>query len=133
MATRTATCNCGQLSLACEGEPVRLSVCHCLECQRRTGSVFGTQARFPRARVAIEGQATAWSRAADSGNSLTFHFCPACGTTLYWIASDFPDVIAVAVGGFADPSHPPPRFSVYENRRHAWVAIETGQPIERLG
>ena len=41
MTTRTATCSCGQLRLACEGEPVRISICHCLECQKRTGSIFG--------------------------------------------------------------------------------------------
>jgi hypothetical protein len=41
VATRTAACNCGQLCITCEGEPVRVSMCHCLECQRRTGAVFG--------------------------------------------------------------------------------------------
>src|SRR5258707_8613238 len=41
MPTRRAACNCGQLPLTCEGEPVRISTCHCLECQRRTGAVGG--------------------------------------------------------------------------------------------
>ena len=58
MTTREAQCSCGQLRLTCEGEPVRISICHCLDCQRRTGSVFGTQARFPRGQVTrIEGRA----------------------------------------------------------------------------
>jgi hypothetical protein len=39
MTTRHATCNCGQLRLTIEGEPSRISMCHCLECQRRTGAV----------------------------------------------------------------------------------------------
>ncbi|MGR3757040.1 MAG: GFA family protein [Tranquillimonas sp.] len=30
---RTATCRCGQLTATCRGEPVRIAVCHCLECQ----------------------------------------------------------------------------------------------------
>lgn len=132
MTTRRAACSCGQLSATCEGEAVRLSVCHCLECQRRTGSAFGVQARFPKERVTIEGRATAWSRTADSGHRLTFHFCPACGTTLYWVAGDFPDVVAVAVGAFADPDFPPPRHSVYERRRHPWVGIAPSGPVQHV-
>ena len=48
VSTRHAACSCGQLRLTVEGEPVRVSICHCLACQRRTGSVFGVQARFRR-------------------------------------------------------------------------------------
>jgi hypothetical protein len=131
MVTREAHCSCGQLRLACEGEPVRISICHCLECQRRTGSVFGTQARFSRARVTrIEGRATAFTRIADSGNEITFHFCPACGTTVYWELARMPDILAVAIGAFADPGFPAPGVSVYERRQHAWV--ETSLPLEHL-
>ena len=57
MTTRRASCSCGQLHLTCEGEPVRISMCHCLACQQRTGSVFGVQARFRRDQVtAIAGR-----------------------------------------------------------------------------
>ena len=38
---RRASCTCGQLHFDCTGDPVRVSVCHCLACQRRTGSVCG--------------------------------------------------------------------------------------------
>jgi hypothetical protein len=48
MNTRTASCSCGQLTVVTAGDPIRVSVCHCLACQRRTGSVFGAQARFAR-------------------------------------------------------------------------------------
>src|SRR5260370_14477634 len=40
MTTRRAACCCGQLHLTIEGEPSRISMCHCLECQRRTGAVW---------------------------------------------------------------------------------------------
>jgi hypothetical protein len=128
---REAHCCCGQLRLTCEGEPVRIAICHCTDCQRRTGSVFGTAARFPRAQVTrIEGRSSTFDRVADSGNLLTFHFCPDCGTTVYWELARFPDLIAVAVGTFADPGFPVPRHSVYERRRHPWVA--TGHSLEHL-
>ena len=65
MPTRRASCSCGQLSVICEGEPVRVSICHCLACQQRTGSVFGVQARFRREKVAIEGRASEFVRIGD--------------------------------------------------------------------
>jgi hypothetical protein len=129
---RHAARSCGQLRITCEGEPVRVSICHCLECQRRTGSVFGTQARFPRTQVRIEGQSTIWSRPGDSGGSVTFQLCPVCGSTVYWHIQAAPDLIAVAIGGFADPGFGPPRHSVYERRKHGWVVVPDGSSVERL-
>ena len=90
MSTRRAACSCGQLALTIEGEPVRISMCHCLECQRRTGAVISNQARFRRDQIAFAGQASDWTRTAESGNAVTFHFCPTCGSTVYWGARAFP-------------------------------------------
>ena len=133
MTTRRASCSCGQLHLTCEGEPVRISICHCLACQQRTGSVFGAQARFPRNQVTgIEGRATPFVRLGDSGNRITFHFCPLCGSTVYWELQAMPDVIAVPVGAFADPQFPAPRISVYERRRHAWSMKSADLDLEHL-
>jgi hypothetical protein len=123
VTTRRASCSCGQLSVKTEGEPIRISVCHCLACQLRTGSAFGVQARFPRDQVRIEGRANQYVRIADSGNQLTFSFCPDCGATVHYYLAQFPDVIAIPVGAFGDPAFPSPRFSVYESRRHAWVGM----------
>lgn len=131
--TRHASCACGQLRVACAGEPVRISMCHCLECQRRTGSVFGVQARYPADRVTIEGRATEFTRPGDSGGTVTFRFCPACGSTVCWTLSDVPDVVAVAVGAFADPAFPPPKVSVYESRRHVWTQPADDPVTERWG
>ncbi|MEJ1970652.1 MAG: GFA family protein [Rhizomicrobium sp.] len=126
MSTRTATCSCGQLRVACEGEPVRVSMCHCLECQKRTGSTYGVQARWPAAQAVIDGRSSRFVRTGDEGNVATFHFCPDCGSTVYYQFDAIPDVVAVAVGNFADPAFPSPTFSVYEDRRHAWVAVPPG-------
>ena len=119
--TRTAACACGQLSIACRGAPQRVSVCHCLDCQRRSGSAFGVAAFFPRDAVKPEGRETTTRRLADSGRGLTFHFCPDCGGTVYWEPEFRPDSVAVAVGAFADPSFPAPEKEVYENRAHPWA------------
>ncbi|WP_237065571.1 GFA family protein [Microbulbifer guangxiensis] len=120
---RLATCSCGQLQLRASGEPVRISVCHCLACQRRTGSVFGVQARFPLDRVSVHGYSKAYLRIADSGNQLTGHFCPECGATVYLTLDIEPDLVGVPVGAFADPCFPPPPASIYEQHRHPWVGL----------
>ena len=133
MAKRRASCSCGQLRIACRGEPVRISMCHCLACQRRTGSAFGVQARFRRDQIAgIEGRWSEYVRVADSGNSVRFRFCPACGSTVYWELDAFPELVAVAVGGFADPGFPPPRHSVHEANRHAWAMHPASLVMEHL-
>jgi len=123
MTTRRASCSCGQLHVICEGEPIRVSICHCLACQKRTGSVFGTQARFARERVTIEGLDKRWQRVGDDGGRITFHFCPDCGATVYYECDDFmAGFIAIPVGAFADPTFPAPTVSVYGSRRHPWIA-----------
>jgi hypothetical protein len=128
---RRASCRCGQLTATCSGEPVRVSVCHCLNCQRRSGSAFAVQARFPAEQVRIEGLSKSWSHTGDSGGTATFHFCPECGSTVSYSGGGFPDLIAVAVGAFADPSFPPPLYSVFENRKQEWLEI-CGQDVEHF-
>jgi hypothetical protein len=124
--TRKAACNCGQLRLTAEGDPVRISICHCLACQRRTGSVFGVQARFPLGRVFIAGRHTDYLRVADHGEDRRYHFCPECGATVFYTTASAPELVAVPVGAFADPSFPPPTISVYESRKHPWVGLPDG-------
>jgi hypothetical protein len=117
---RLATCVCGQLSASCSGEPTLVSLCHCLACQRRTGSAFGIAAFFARANVTTSGQAHAYTRTSDSGHAVTFHFCPNCGASVFWEPDRKPDMIGVAVGSFADPSFPAPSQTVYDQHRHPW-------------
>jgi hypothetical protein len=134
--TRGAACSCGQLRLEAAGDPVRISMCHCLACQRRTGSAFAMQARFTADRVQVAGRYSDYVRVSDEGDRRTFHFCPDCGATVFFTTEDAPDLIAVPVGVFADPSFPPPTVSVYESRRHPWItvpaAIETDAAWESL-
>ena len=82
MNERVASCSCGRLTARVSGEPVRISICHCHACQRRTGSVFGVHARFRREDVRLEGESTAFAREADDGGTVTSHFCPRCGATV---------------------------------------------------
>ena len=123
MRVRVASCRCGQLRATCTGEPVRVSVCHCLECQKRSGSAFAVQARWPDAQVALAGEFRTWSQQGDSGTVARFRFCPTCGATLVYASEGMPGLTAVAVGAFADPGFPPPQYSVWEDRKHGWVTV----------
>lgn len=123
MSTRLASCCCGKLSAEVDGDPIRVSVCHCLACQRRSGSVFAAQAKFHRDKVTITGQGTDFVRIGDEGTKGTFTFCPDCGTTVFYASELQQDQIAIPVGVFADPTFPGPTFSVYEERMHGWVVM----------
>jgi hypothetical protein len=98
-------------------------MCHCLDCQRCTGSIFGVQARYAKGQVSVEGPVARFARKADSGNTITFNFCPSCGSTVFWELSGLPGFIAVAVGAFAAPDFPEPRISLFESRRHSWATV----------
>jgi hypothetical protein len=121
---RMAECSCGAVKAACEGEPMRVSVCHCLNCKRRSGSAFAVQARWPVDQVTIIGETREWQLTGDSGGVATFRFCPVCSATIAYTVDGMPDLVAVPVGAFADPGFmPPPEYSVYEGRMHPWVQI----------
>jgi len=100
-----------------------VSICHCLACQRRTGSVFAAQARFRAEAVEVAGESHEYVRVGDEGNHVGFRFCPRCGATVYWRFKDRDEFVVVAVGAFAEPEFPAPTVSVYENRKHGWVVV----------
>jgi hypothetical protein len=86
--------------------------------------VFGVQSRFDRDRVQITGTSRQYSRISDEGEERrTFHFCPECGATVYFTDSSNPEMLAIPVGAFGDPSFPPPTVSVWEERKHHWVIL----------
>jgi hypothetical protein len=126
MPSRTASCSCGQLSIEVQGEPRGVGVCHCLACQRRTGSVFAALASFA-GPYRVSGAASEYVRTGDQGARFTFRFCPVCGTNLFHTEEGYENrSVRVAVGAFADLSFPPPRVSVYDSRRHPWVRLPPG-------
>jgi hypothetical protein len=124
-ATREATCHCGQLKVATTGEPFAVSICNCLACQRRTGSAFGMQAGFRADQVQVNGRYSDFSRISDEADRKehVFHFCPRCGSQVFYTEPSEPDLVVVSVGSFADPSFPPPTESGYDAGRHRWVQL----------
>ena len=132
MTTHTASCRCGQLKATVTGDPVRVSVCHCLNCKKRSGSAFAPQARWPAEQVTIEGRSNSFKKVSDSGNFATFYFCPECGSDVHYDNNGkFDGQIAIPLGAFDDPYFLTPRFSVWEQRKHDWLEI-SGEGVEHF-
>ena len=125
---REASCSCGQLRLVADGEPVHVTMCHCLACQRRTGSAFSVQGLYKREQVRTTGRFSEYVRTTESGDERRYCFCPACGATVFFTAPVIPHLVGVPTGAFADPSFPAPQISVHESRRHRWVTVP--EPVE---
>jgi len=102
--TRMAECACGAFKVKVEGEPISVGVCNCTQCQKRTGSAFGVSAYFPKESVqTVSGSFNTFVRSGDLGTKWSIYFCPACGSTVFWDGTLFPDLRGVAAGCFADP------------------------------
>lgn len=119
-----AQCACGALRLMLSEPPQLTALCHCLACQRRTGSPFSANAFYSMGCVETSGTSTEFIRTAESGRKVRMHFCPTCGSTVYWKADVAPSWIGVAVGSLADPAFASPAMSVFEQSKHHWVQLD---------
>jgi hypothetical protein len=83
------------------------------------------QAGFKTDQVQVSGRFSDYARISDEADRKehVFHFCPDCGSQVFYTEPDEPDWIVVSVGSFADPSFPPPTESGYDSRRHQWVSL----------
>jgi hypothetical protein len=118
-----AECQCGQLTVELPSSTPAVVACHCIACQRRSGSPFGVLAYYPADQLAITGEVTQFARATEEGNLFETSFCPRCGSTVYARAGKHPTMIGVAVGAIADPGFQAPVRSVWEQSMHNWVSM----------
>ena len=120
--SRTARCSCGQLSLQAEGEPVLNALCHCDDCRRRTGSAFGWSAYFLEAQV-VARSGRAIDRSLPVSEPQHRHFCPDCGTTLWWTVATAPGLIGVSAGTFEAGSLGEPIASYRDGQSCEWLTL----------
>ena len=123
--THHAACQCGALSLESPDDPDFVIACNCMACQKRTGSAFGVGAYFRKATLAIAGESQAWSRTAASGRGLMNHFCPRCGTTVFWSLEMRPEHMGVALGCLTTEVAEPSR-AIWTEHAHDWVRFPDG-------
>lgn len=124
---RTAACSCGQLTVTVSGDPAYVATCNCLECQKSTGSVFGTSSYWSKSQICdIQGDRRLYRRGSFEGRLVDNYFCAHCGSTVFWFGEFDPDQIGISVGNFADPSFPPPQDSIWCESKHSWVQFPHG-------
>jgi hypothetical protein len=131
--TRKAACACGALAIDLAGDPYFVAACNCTQCQRRTGSIFGVSAYFRGSQLAaLRGEAQRFTRRSDAGRPVEFHFCPRCGSTVYWTAPREPPSqgLGVAVGCFADPGFPRPMLIAWCVTKHGWAVFPPDVPTD---
>ena len=121
---RTAQCHCGDVTVEATGEPDHVFICHCTDCQRKTGSAFQVGAWYVRKNVTVNGKTHLYTRKhTDRGNKVDFHFCPTCGTSILNTCDELePDNIGIAMGCFSDPNFPAPTLSIYGKNRMKWIS-----------
>jgi len=78
------SCHCGFITVEGEADPEHVTVCHCTDCQTRTGSAFGVVVPVSGSTFKMTGQPTTYLKTtAESGNPRIQAFCPKCGSAIY--------------------------------------------------
>ncbi|MGE0025356.1 MAG: GFA family protein [Hyphomicrobium sp.] len=113
-------CLCGAVRFKVSGTPIRMAQCHCLDCQRASGTGHMSNAIFNAADVEISGATASYASTSDSGNVLTRHFCPTCGGRVFLTSKARPGKIVMAVGAFDDMSWFEPEIVLFTKRRPHW-------------
>lgn len=101
---REGGCVCSGLRFKAWGEPLRVTICHCLWCQRRTGTAFGTEVVYPEERVELLGETLVRYRhmSDESGRWLDVEFCGRCGGNLGFRLEAAPGIRTLPAGTFDD-------------------------------
>lgn len=122
--TYSGSCLCGAVTLAIAGEAAGTRQCWCRQCQQLASGGPTHNAIFNSEEVAITGPLAASTWQAASGNTLTFHFCPSCGTQVYAQSSARPHLKTVRLGMIDEPHGLKPQMVIWTDDAPAWALID---------
>lgn len=114
MSLTTGGCLCGRIRFQVSGTPLRVGICHCMDCRKHHGAVFHASAIFPAAALAVEGSATSYA-----GRS----FCPTCGSSVFSASGT---EVEVHLGSLDAPDQFPPTYELWTLRRESWLPPFSG-------
>jgi len=123
MATITGGCLCGKIRYRADAAPKFVSVCHCRDCQKFTGSAFAVVVALPKAAVKITGTLKGFTKAGDSGKPIHRRFCPECGSGIMDEADALPGVAMINAGTLDDRSWVQPVAQMYCDSAQPWVQL----------
>ncbi len=117
----TGGCLCGAVRYECSKEPEGTMICHCIDCQRFTGTAYATVCFFPKDHVQITGELKGFDLETDAGNIMTRTFCINCGTHITETSTGTPDHIVIVAGSLDDPGKVKPEGQCWSKRMLPWV------------
>jgi hypothetical protein len=109
-------CLCRQIRYVALGQPVAVSLCHCENCRRNTGSAYSVNAIFPEAAVTVSGELAVFEDRGDSGHPVQRYFCSRCGTPIRSAAHATRGLFALKAGTLDEPERITPTSEVYCDR-----------------
>lgn len=122
-------CACGAATFRMNSEPLFVHCCHCLDCQRQTGSAFVLNALIEANRVELSSGETKPSRMpTDSGQPHDIHRCPQCQTALWSTYGGRTQLFFVRVGTLENPHALRPDVHIYTRSKVPWVQLPEGVP-----
>ena len=98
MAEFTGKCLCGHVSYKSHVKPILILNCHCEDCRRSTGAVYGTNVMVAEDQLEIHGEVSIFEHKAKSDNTMTKRFCPNCGTLMFGNSSGRTNVVSIRAG-----------------------------------
>ena len=126
-------CHCGEISFEAEVDPAAITICHCTDCQRLTGSAFRANVVAPAAQFVLRGTPRSYVKTAESGNKRRHAFCGNCGTPVYACAVDDPPSYSLRVGTITQRSAFKPRRQIWRRSALDWVDALAAVPASEKG
>lgn len=117
-------CHCGAIAYEAEVQPGSVSICHCTDCQRLTGSAFRANVSAPADRFRLlRGSPKTYVKVADSGARRVHAFCSDCGGPVYACAEGNPQSYSLRVGAL-NQRHElgTPARQIWTRRRFGWLS-----------
>lgn len=117
-------CQCGRIRYLLEGTMFGLSICHCHDCQRQSGSAFGMSLIVSSDAFEVtSGALKTFETTTDSGRTKICAFCPDCGVR---ICNRTESRVSIKAGTLDDVSWLEPGAHFWVSRKQPWVQIPTG-------
>jgi hypothetical protein len=127
-------CLCGHVVYEYVGSIGAANYCHCEDCRRCTGSAFSIGVRLDCTAFHItSGDLNSFTKRGESGNELTRHFCPKCGSPIYTSSPKHPQHVYVKAGTLDDPTIVKPIRQNWVSSAVAWSRISGDIPSFEKG
>jgi hypothetical protein len=122
-------CACAQVRYRLERAPLFVHCCHCLDCQRQTGSAFVLNALIETSEVTdLAGETHVTRMPTDSGLPHDVHRCPSCETALWSTYGGRTAIRFVRVGTLDTPSALAPDVHIFTRSKQPWVGLPADVP-----